>query len=89
MQGILVGDKPEGFTSFDVVAKRRGICGTRRIGQDVYKRQYCAIPLIRGPLRSRTIPDIVAEARFLAGEGVQELIVVAQDITEMCIRDRH
>ena len=39
------------------------------------------IPLIRGPLRSRTIPDIVAEARFLAGEGVKELIVVAQDIT--------
>ena len=32
---------------------------------------YCAIPLIRGPLRSRTIPDIVAEARFLAGEGVK------------------
>lgn len=42
---------------------------------------YCAIPLIRGPLRSRTIPDIVAEARFLAGEGVKELIVVAQDVT--------
>lgn len=42
---------------------------------------YCAIPLIRGPLRSRTIPDIVAEARFLAGEGVRELIVVAQDVT--------
>lgn len=42
---------------------------------------YCAIPLIRGPLRSRTIDDIVAEANFLAGEGVQELIVVAQDIT--------
>ena len=42
---------------------------------------YCAIPLIRGPLRSRTIPDIVAEARFLAGEGVKELIIVAQDVT--------
>ncbi|MEG2697641.1 MAG: tRNA pseudouridine(55) synthase, partial [Ruthenibacterium sp.] len=32
MQGILVMDKPAGFTSFDVVAKLRGICGTRRIG---------------------------------------------------------
>ena len=42
---------------------------------------YCAIPLIRGPLRSRTVPDVVAEARFLAGEGVRELIVVAQDVT--------
>lgn len=42
---------------------------------------YCAIPYIRGPLRSRTIPDLVAEARFLAQEGVKELIVVAQDVT--------
>ncbi len=32
MIGILVVDKPEGFTSFDVVAKLRGICATKRIG---------------------------------------------------------
>lgn len=32
MNGILVVDKPEGFTSFDVVAKLRGICETRKIG---------------------------------------------------------
>lgn len=32
MNGILVVDKPEGFTSFDVVAKLRGLCGTRKIG---------------------------------------------------------
>ena len=32
MQGILIVDKPAGFTSFDVVAKLRGICGTRKIG---------------------------------------------------------
>ena len=42
---------------------------------------YCAIPLIRGPLRSREIKDCVAEARWLAGEGVKELILVAQDPT--------
>lgn len=42
---------------------------------------YCAIPLIRGRLRSRTIPALVEEAEFLAAEGVRELIVVAQDIT--------
>lgn len=30
--GILIVDKPEGFTSHDVVAKLRGICGTRKIG---------------------------------------------------------
>lgn len=42
---------------------------------------YCAIPSIRGPLRSRTVEDCTAEARWLAGQGVKELIVVAQDIT--------
>ena len=42
---------------------------------------YCAIPLIRGALRSREINDCVAEARWLAGEGVRELILVAQDPT--------
>ena len=33
---------------------------------------YCAIPGIRGPLRSREMADCVAEARWLAGEGVKE-----------------
>ncbi|MDD4849418.1 MAG: 30S ribosomal protein S12 methylthiotransferase RimO [Gemmiger sp.] len=42
---------------------------------------YCAIPLIRGPLRSRPLEDCLAEARWLAGEGVKELILVAQDPT--------
>lgn len=42
---------------------------------------YCAIPMIRGPFRSRTIEDIVEEARRLADQGVTELNVVAQDTT--------
>ena len=42
---------------------------------------YCAIPMIRGPLRSRPLEDCLAEARWLAEEGVKELIVVAQDPT--------
>ena len=32
LNGILCIDKPQGFTSFDVVAKLRGIAKTRRIG---------------------------------------------------------
>ena len=40
---------------------------------------YCAIPSIRGPLRSRRIEDIVAEARDLDAMGVKELNVIAQD----------
>ena len=42
---------------------------------------YCAIPLIRGPLRSRPMEDCLAEARWLANEGVKELVLVAQDPT--------
>ncbi len=32
MNGIFIVDKPQGFTSFDVVAKMRGICQTKKIG---------------------------------------------------------
>ena len=42
---------------------------------------YCAIPKIRGRMRSRRIEDIVSEAKDLARKGVKELIVVAQDPT--------
>ncbi len=42
---------------------------------------YCAIPLIRGDMRSRTQEDIVKEAENLAKRGVKELVIVAQDVT--------
>ncbi|MBE6356067.1 MAG: 30S ribosomal protein S12 methylthiotransferase RimO [Lentisphaerae bacterium] len=42
---------------------------------------YCAIPDLRGRLRSRTVASILAEAKVLIGNGVKELIVIAQDIT--------
>lgn len=42
---------------------------------------YCAIPKIRGKMRSRRIEDCVNEAKKLAENGVKELIVVAQDTT--------
>jgi len=40
---------------------------------------YCAIPLIRGSLRSRPQHEIVQEARELAARGVRELVVIGQD----------
>ncbi|MCI9177580.1 MAG: 30S ribosomal protein S12 methylthiotransferase RimO [Clostridia bacterium] len=43
---------------------------------------YCAIPKIRGPLKSRSIESIVQEANWLAKEGYQEIIVTAQDTTK-------
>ncbi len=46
-----------------------------------YQCAYCAIPKIRGKYRSRTIEDIVNEAKELAINGYKELILVAQDTT--------
>ncbi len=42
---------------------------------------YCMIPSIRGSLRSRTMDDLVAEAKSLRLGGVKELSLIAQDIT--------
>ena len=40
---------------------------------------YCIIPKLRGKFRSRSMDDILYEARLLAANGVKELMVVAQD----------
>lgn len=45
------------------------------------KCHYCAIPLIRGKLKSRKIEDIVEEAKCLVSKGVQELCIISQDTT--------
>jgi ribosomal protein S12 methylthiotransferase len=42
---------------------------------------YCLIPSIRGPLRSRTIDDLLSEAGRLEASGVRELNLIAQDLT--------
>ncbi len=42
---------------------------------------YCAIPDIRGTLRSRPAESVVAEAQNLVAAGVKELIIIAQDLT--------
>ena len=42
---------------------------------------FCVIPQLRGPLRSRPLQTLVAEAEILAASGVKELILVAQDTT--------
>ena len=41
---------------------------------------YCVIPSIRGDLQSRPLPSLLEEAEELAGRGVKELILVAQDL---------
>lgn len=43
---------------------------------------YCAIPKIRGPFVSRKMEDVIEEAKKLANEGYEELIIIAQDTTK-------
>lgn len=43
------------------------------------KCTYCAIPMIRGPYRSRPYDDIMEECRAFAARGVTELVFIAQD----------
>ena len=42
---------------------------------------FCAIPLMRGKHKSKSIEDLVTEAAKLAKDGVKELILIAQDLT--------
>lgn len=42
---------------------------------------FCAIPLIKGAYRSRSLESVEDEARALAKRGVKELILVSQDTT--------
>ncbi|MEO5608645.1 MAG: 30S ribosomal protein S12 methylthiotransferase RimO [Ornithinibacter sp.] len=42
---------------------------------------FCAIPMFRGSFVSRRPTDVIAEARWLAGEGVRELFLVSENST--------
>ena len=52
------------------------------------KCTYCIIPKLRGKLRSRSIEDIVEEAKKLSAMGVRELNLLAQETSEYGI-DRY
>jgi ribosomal protein S12 methylthiotransferase len=54
-----------------------------KISEGCMKRcAFCAIPLIRGNLQSRSIEAIVAEAKHLVAGGVKELIIISHDFTD-------
>jgi len=89
VEQVLAGSKPELFGEPEGLA----INGKRlvstpqhyayiKIAEGCSNRcTYCAIPKIRGRYRSRPKAEIIDEARDLAGRGVRELIVIAQDTT--------
>ena len=42
---------------------------------------YCAIPLIRGRFRSRSLADLIHEMKLLKDKGIKELVIISQDTT--------
>lgn len=53
-----------------------------KIGEGCSNRcTYCTIPSIRGNMRSRSMENVIDEAKQLADSGVKELILIAQDTT--------
>jgi ribosomal protein S12 methylthiotransferase len=44
-----------------------------------HRCSFCAIPLIRGTYRSRTVASVISEAKWLESRGVRECILVSQD----------
>lgn len=43
---------------------------------------FCAIPIMRGGHRSKSIEDLVREAEFLAKNGTRELVIIGQDTSD-------
>ncbi len=46
-----------------------------------HKCRFCIIPQMRGPLVSRDVAEVLVEAEAMVADGVQELLVVAQDLS--------
>lgn len=81
----------QGFTERFPEKEKMPLCGDRELSTPSYfaylkiaegcdnRCTYCAIPLIRGGFRSRTMESIEEEARALVENGAKELILIAQD----------
>jgi len=53
-----------------------------KVAEGCHRRcSFCAIPLVRGRLRSRSLRSVVAEVETLLEEGVREVVLVAQDLS--------
>lgn len=49
---------------------------------------YCIIPKIKGPLKSKSIEQVVREFKALLSQGVKEIILIAQDLGDFG-KDKH
>ena len=87
IERLLAGEQVVDFGSIDAPEQETGRIVTTpehyaflKIAEGCDNRcAYCIIPYLRGKYRSRSLDDVLYEARMLAASGVKELIVVAQD----------
>ena len=87
IEKLLAGERVVDFGSIDAPEQETGRIVTTpehyaflKIAEGCDNRcAYCIIPYLRGKYRSRSLDDVLYEARMLAASGVKELIVVAQD----------
>lgn len=87
IEALLAGDRVRDFGSIDAPEQETGRILTTpehyafiKIAEGCDNHcAYCVIPSLRGKFRSRSMDDVLYEARLLAASGVKELIVVAQD----------
>jgi ribosomal protein S12 methylthiotransferase len=85
--GVAIADLPPGIApaSGPRVLRRRldgGVVAPLKIASGCDRRcSFCAIPAFRGAFVSRPPQDLVAEAAWLAGRGVRELLLVSENST--------
>ncbi len=76
-------DKNNGLSYYSRIFDDKAFSAYLKIGEGCSNHcSYCAIPLIRGDLKSRYKQDIIKEAKILANKGIKELVVIAQDTTK-------
>jgi ribosomal protein S12 methylthiotransferase len=79
------GVAPPSGPSVPLVLRRRlgtGVTAPLKIASGCDRRcTFCAIPSFRGAFVSRPVDDLVAEAGWLAGQGVRELLLVSENST--------
>lgn len=90
IDGVLAGQKENALDDInrlcrpdtDRVISTGGYYSYLKIAEGCDKRcTYCSIPMIRGNFRSVPMEELLEEAEYLAGKGVKELILVAQETT--------
>jgi ribosomal protein S12 methylthiotransferase len=83
----VIADLPEGVApaSGPRIVRRRlsgGVTAPLKIASGCDRRcTFCAIPAFRGAFVSRRPPELLAEAEWLAAQGVRELLLVSENST--------